>query len=64
MNLDFARADLPRHLQPGQDVDIMLQLPALAEPGRYTLKFDLVNEGVDWFERCGSKTTTRTLWVI
>ena len=27
--------------------------------GRYTLKFDLVSEGIDWFERCGSQTTTR-----
>ena len=26
--------------------------------GRYALKFDLVSEGVDWFERCGSATTT------
>ena len=33
------------------------------QPGRYTLKFDLVSEGIDWFERCGSPTTTRPLWV-
>ena len=31
--------------------------------GRYTIKFDLVYEGVDWFERCGSETTTRKLVV-
>ena len=28
------------------------------QPGRYALKFDLVSEGIDWFERCGSPTTT------
>jgi len=28
------------------------------------LKLDLVNEGVDWFERCGSPTTTHSLWVV
>jgi hypothetical protein len=28
------------------------------------LKFDLVSEGVDWFERCGSPTTQHPLWVI
>ena len=28
--------------------------------GSYALKFDLVSEGVDWFERCGSETTTRS----
>ena len=39
-------------------------LPAIDTPGRYTLKFDLVNEGVDWFERCGSATTTRRLVVV
>ena len=38
-----------------------IELPPLAEPGRYTLKFDLVNEGVEWFEKCGSPTTTTPL---
>ena len=38
--------------------DDRIELPALPTPGRYALKFDLVNEGVDWFERCGSPTTT------
>ena len=33
------------------------------EPGRYRLKFDLVSEGIDWFERCGSPTTTTALRV-
>ena len=33
------------------------------QPGRYALKFDLVSEGIDWFEHCGSETTTKTLWV-
>ena len=32
-------------------------------PGRYALKFDLVSEGIDWFEKCGSPTTTRSVWV-
>ena len=36
----------------------------LLAPGRYRVKLDLVNEGVDWFERCGSETTERPLWVI
>jgi hypothetical protein len=30
---------------------------------RYSLEFDLVSEGVDWFERCGSPTTHKALWV-
>ena len=38
--------------------------PPRPEPGRYALKFDLVSEGIDWFEACGSPTTTKTLVVI
>jgi MoaA/NifB/PqqE/SkfB family radical SAM enzyme len=64
LNLDFARADLPGHLGPGDTADVVVNLPALEKRGRYTLKFDLVNEGVDWFERCGSETTVRSLLVV
>jgi molecular chaperone DnaK len=38
-------------------------LTAPAQPGRYALKFDLVSEGIDWFEHCGSETTVKKLWV-
>jgi MoaA/NifB/PqqE/SkfB family radical SAM enzyme len=60
---DFARAWLPQTLGPGDALDVPIEIPTPSEPGRYTLKFDLVNEGVDWFERCGSPTTSKTLWV-
>jgi hypothetical protein len=63
INRDFARAWLPQALGPGEQTDIAIEIPAPAERGRYALKFDLVSEGIDWFERCGSQTTTRTLWV-
>src|SRR5262249_46465108 len=43
--------------------DIAIEIPPIEHPGRYALKFDLVSEGVDWFEHCGSPTTTRKLWV-
>jgi MoaA/NifB/PqqE/SkfB family radical SAM enzyme len=64
INLDFARADLPSHLQPGTAADIAISLPAIKTPGRYRIKLDLVNEGVDWFERCGSPTTSRDFYVL
>jgi MoaA/NifB/PqqE/SkfB family radical SAM enzyme len=64
LNRDFARADLPGPIGPGQTAEVPILLPSLGETGRYALKFDLVNEGVDWFERCGSETTTRPLWVV
>jgi len=63
INRDFARVDLPRAVGPGERVDVPIDIPALDRPGRYQLKFDLVYEGVDWFERCGSRTTTKALVV-
>ncbi len=64
LDRDFARAWLPRTLEPGGAVDVAIEIPAPGTPGRYTLTFDLVSEGIDWFERCGSPTTTRPLWVL
>jgi hypothetical protein len=61
---DYERAWLPDTLQPGAEVDVPVTITAPAEPGRYALKFDLVSEGIDWFEACGSPTTTKTLIVI
>jgi uncharacterized Fe-S cluster-containing radical SAM superfamily protein len=61
---DFERAWLPRALEPGDRADVRMKITAPAQPGRYLLKFDLVSEGIDWFESCGSPTTTKTLVVI
>ena len=60
---DFARAWLPQTVAPGGRADVAIEMLAPQRPGRYALKFDLVSEGIDWFERCGSPTTTRRLWV-
>jgi hypothetical protein len=60
---DFARTGLPYHLAPGQTVDLAVAVPPLARTGSYALKFDLVSEGIDWFEHCGSPTTTAPLAV-
>jgi Radical SAM superfamily/Iron-sulfur cluster-binding domain len=64
VNRDFERAWLPSTLQPGATVQVPMTITAPAKPGRYALKFDLVSEGIDWFEACGSPTTMRTLVVI
>jgi MoaA/NifB/PqqE/SkfB family radical SAM enzyme len=55
---EFARAGLPHTVAPGGQAEFWVRLPAPERSGRYALKFDLVSEGVDWFERCGSPTTT------
>lgn len=54
---EFARAGLPHTVGPSQQAEFWVKLPAPEVRGRYALKFDLVSEGVDWFERCGSETT-------
>ena len=64
LNRDFERAWLPATLEPGAQTDVPITVTAPDKPGRYALKFDLVSEGIDWFEACGSPTTTRTLYVI
>ncbi len=63
LDRDHARAWLPASLEPGTQADIVIDVPAPDKPGRYRLKFDLVSEGIDWFETCGSPTTTRAFWV-
>jgi hypothetical protein len=60
---DYERAWLPSQLPAGETVEIRMTLRAPDTPGRYQLKFDLVSEGIDWFEKSGSPTTTRALRV-
>ena len=61
---DHARAWLPHPLEGGQTADVPIEVPTPPEPGRYQLKFDLVSEGIDWFESCGSETTRKSLLVL
>ena len=61
---DYARAWLPSHLEGGQQADVAIEVPAPVESGRYQLKFDLVSEGIDWFESSGSQTTKKNLLVV
>ena len=63
LNRDHARAWLPADIPPGGMADVRIEIPSPEKPGRYALKFDLVSEGIDWFESCGSETTTTVLVV-
>ena len=60
---DHARAWLPGDIPAGGSADVAIDVPLPETPGRYALKFDLVCEGIDWFETCGSPTTTRAIVV-
>jgi len=64
INRDFARTDLPKTIGPGEITPVTLRFPAISQRGTYTIKFDLVSEGVDWFERCGSQTTVKKFVVM
>ncbi len=63
LNRDYARAWLPHAIPGGGEAAVRIDVPAPEQPGRYGLKFDLVSEGIDWFEACGSQTTTKRLIV-
>ena len=63
VNRDYARAWLPHSIGGGARAEVPIEVPAPAAPGRYQLKFDLVSEGIDWFEACGSQTTVKALRV-
>jgi hypothetical protein len=60
---DHARAALPADLAPGTWIDLPITLPVPATPGQYQVRFDLVCEGIEWFEACGSEVTVRELIV-
>ncbi|MFN8061005.1 MAG: radical SAM protein [Vicinamibacterales bacterium] len=59
LDRNYARAWLPGALDAGERVDVAIDLVAPSTPGRYQLRFDLVCEGIDWFENCGSEVTVR-----
>jgi hypothetical protein len=61
---DYARAWLPHDLQGGHEVELSIEVPAPEQAGRYRLKFDMVCEGIDWFEANGSPTTSKPLLVL
>jgi Radical SAM superfamily/Iron-sulfur cluster-binding domain len=63
LDRDHARAWLPETVPPGRRADVDIEVTAPLDPGRYLLRFDLVSEGVDWFESCGSEPTVRALHV-
>jgi len=62
ISVDFARIRLEGTTAPGrtQRVEFALTPP---DPGDYLLEFDLVSEGVGWFEMNGSATITRAITV-
>jgi uncharacterized protein (DUF3820 family) len=55
IDLDYVRADLPRSVAPGEAGEMRLEFKLPSQPGRYTVKVDLVQEQLCWFEQRGSR---------
>jgi glycosyltransferase involved in cell wall biosynthesis/SAM-dependent methyltransferase len=55
---------LPRSIAPGQYVAITLPCPVPAVPGTYTVKIDLVDQQVCWFEERGSQPLIFNIEVV
>jgi SAM-dependent methyltransferase len=61
---DLGRTPLPHDVPPGDELTIEMHVAPGLAAGRYTLRYDMVVEGVTWFEFQGSQCVERTLDVI
>jgi hypothetical protein len=57
------RTTLPGQVRPGQSVTLQATLKAPSTPGSYTLKWDLVHEGVTWFSQKNVPTKDQAVTV-
>ena len=60
---DLGRTPLPHDVPPGGTIAIDVTVPGALPAGAYTLRYDMVVEGVTWFEFQGSPCTERALLV-
>ncbi|MDP9264707.1 MAG: N-acetylmuramoyl-L-alanine amidase [Chloroflexota bacterium] len=60
---DGARTSLPADLGPGQSVQLQAAVGVPGTGGAYSLRFDLVQEGVAWFSTRGVATSAQTVTV-
>ena len=58
---DLGRTALPRDVRPGEEVEIEMTVAGVLPAGRYGLRYDMVVEGVTWFEFQGSPCARRSL---
>jgi hypothetical protein len=63
VNRDFFRQPLPRPVAPGEQVECDFLCPGPPSAGVHYFKFDLVLEGVTWFEVGGSQVVVHRVEV-
>ena len=61
---DLGRTPLPRDVAPGEEIQIEVTVAGLLPAGHYGLRYDMVVEGVTWFEFQGSPCARRSLEVM
>jgi hypothetical protein len=61
---DLGRTPLPRDVAPGEEIEIEMKVGGLLPAGRHELKYDMVVEGVTWFDFQGSPCAQRFLDVV
>lgn len=61
---DYQRVDIPGDVRPGASVALAFSCSAPETAGEYMFKFDLVAEGITWFETAGSPVLIRRLTVL
>lgn len=61
---DLGRTPLHHDVAPGEELDIEMTVTGVLPVGRYKLRYDMVVEGVTWFEFQGSPCAERFLEVI
>jgi hypothetical protein len=60
---DLGRTPLPRDVAPGEAVVLNVTVAGELPPGTYELRYDMVVEGVTWFELQGSPVLRRQVVV-
>jgi len=58
---DLGRTPISRDIAPGDALEVDIVVAGSLEPGRYRLRYDMVAEGVTWFEYQGSPCTYREI---
>ena len=58
---DLGRTPLERDVAPGESIEVEMKVAGDLAAGHYQLRYDMVVEGVTWFEFHGSQTPRRSL---
>jgi len=61
---DLGRTPLPHDVAPGEEIELAVTIAGVLPNGTYRLRFDMVVEGVIWFELDGSPGAKGALEVV